>query len=56
MRIKRNTAYLALRLPQNEADAIKKAADDWGQPVSMWLREAARSKLRRVTKEGKDND
>lgn len=41
MRKRINTKVIAVRLPQDEADAIKKAAEDWGQTVSTWLRQAA---------------
>lgn len=55
MREKRNTAYIALRLPQDEADAIKKAAAEAGEPVSMWMRLAARAVMN-MNKREKDND
>lgn len=41
MRKRINTKVIAVRLPQDEAERIKEAADAAEMSVSMWLRQAA---------------
>jgi len=40
--IKRRTEYVAVRLSENERDALQRVADADGRTVSEWLREMIR--------------